>query len=218
MLVQGNVQPLTFLICTFRTSGAASRILRGLCYTALSDGPSDNLVQLLRPLYVNRVSSTRKLYQLSLGHVCLDKLASSRVHEVILIPGHNNHLENTPRNFPQPILADPVCESCSHLRNNANERLRSSGVVSPQEFLERWLTRVSLCKKKKKVSAPTDLGLYFSIRPTAGVSFRLGFQPFRREQYSQRFRYPRIWIFDQQQPKWLSDSSYTRILANRAPC
>ena len=87
------------------------------------------------------MSSVRKLYQFSLWHTRLDKPASVRVHEVILIAGHNNNLGNQSRDFSQSVPADSVRQSSRHLRNNSNEWLGSSGVIPPQEALKKQLNK-----------------------------------------------------------------------------
>ena len=131
--------------------------------TALPDGPTNNLVQLLRPLYLNPVPSTRKLYQLSLWHIRLDKPAPPRIHEVILIACHNDHLRNQSRDLSQPVPADSMCQSSSHLRDNADEWLRSGGVIPPQQVLELRLARKSPTEGETR-NLPPFLSLYSSDR------------------------------------------------------
>ena len=75
-----NVQPLNFLICTSRTTRRVSLCTFRYSTTTLTDSPSYKFIELPGPLEMYRVSSTRKLYQLSLRHVCLNEPASLRMY------------------------------------------------------------------------------------------------------------------------------------------
>ena len=159
------------------------------------------------------MSSIRQLYKLSLRHIRLDKSALLRVHDMVHIASHDNDLGNQPRDFSQSVPCDPVRQSSRHLRNNANERLRPSGAISPQEALKRHLSIKQETFGGKR-GAQTNLSLHLSIRPAAGVSFCLRVQPLRRKQRYDGGRHSHHWIFDCQQPNGLSDLLNTRIVDN----
>ena len=100
---------------------------------------------------------------------------------MILVPSHDNDFGNQSRDFPQPVPGDPVRQSGCHLRDDSNKRLRPSGVKSLQKVLRDGLTFGNLWIG----NVETNLGFYLPIRPTAGVSFYLCFQPRFREQYAE---------------------------------